>query len=87
MDQSLSWEANDHLSSKETPHLLWNSKVQYHVHMSPIPWACVTFCNKLIFYSEELLVTCLIPKLEDHPLSAPQFWGFTMGSISIQMKQ
>jgi hypothetical protein len=28
------------------------------------------FCNKLIFYGEELLAPCPTPKLEDHPLSA-----------------
>jgi hypothetical protein len=30
----------------------------------------VIFCNKLTFYGEKLLAPHLIPKLEDHPLSA-----------------
>jgi hypothetical protein len=30
----------------------------------------VIFCNKLIFYGEELLAPRPTPKLEDHPLSA-----------------
>jgi hypothetical protein len=29
----------------------------------------VNFCNKIIFYGEELLASRPTPKLEDHPLS------------------
>jgi hypothetical protein len=36
MEQSPSWKANSH-SAKETPCLLWNLKVCYHVDNSP-PW-------------------------------------------------
>jgi hypothetical protein len=32
--------------------------------------ASCEFCNKIIFYGEELLAPRPIPKLEDHPLSA-----------------
>jgi hypothetical protein len=34
MGRSPSWEANRHSSSQEFTHLLWNLKVNYHVHKS-----------------------------------------------------
>jgi len=34
MEQSPSWEADNHSSSQETPHLFWNPKVHYHVDKS-----------------------------------------------------
>jgi hypothetical protein len=40
------------------------------IHLNPIPRPCVTFHNKLVFYSKELLAFCPTSKLEDHPLSA-----------------
>ena len=34
-EQSPSWEASDSSASQEISHILWNLKVQYHVHKSP----------------------------------------------------
>ena len=36
--------------------------------ISPGPKHIYTFCNKTIFYDEELLAPCPTPKLVDHPL-------------------
>jgi hypothetical protein len=36
MEQSL-WEANSHSASQEIPHILWNPRIHYHVHL---PHAC-----------------------------------------------
>jgi hypothetical protein len=38
----------------------------------PGPRLLVVFCNKLIFYSEELLAPRPTPKLEDHPVGCPR---------------
>jgi hypothetical protein len=44
----------------------------------PIPRSCVTFCNQLVVYGEELLAPCPTPKLEDHPLSAVHGCSFNI---------
>jgi len=36
MEQSTSWEADSYSASWEIPHVLWNLKVHYHVHRSPL---------------------------------------------------
>jgi hypothetical protein len=38
MQQSPSWEASSYSASQEIPHLLWNPKAYYHVHMSQTGW-------------------------------------------------
>jgi len=35
MEQSPSWEANSHSASQEMHRILWNTKVQHHVHNGP----------------------------------------------------
>jgi hypothetical protein len=46
-------------------------KIHYCVHKGPlILKPCITFCNKLVFYGEKLLVPHPIPKLKDHLLLA-----------------
>ena len=37
MEQSTSWEAIQFSATQETPHILWNPKVHYHVYKSPQP--------------------------------------------------
>jgi len=34
MEQSPSWDANNHSANQEIPHSVWNPKVHYHVHSS-----------------------------------------------------
>jgi hypothetical protein len=69
--QSPSSEANSHSASQDISHLLRNPKFHYHVHKSPTPLkSCVTFHNKLGFYSQGLLAPCPTPKFEYYPLSA-----------------
>jgi len=80
MEQSPSSEANSHFANQETPCLLWKPKVHYYVHKSPPSQRpCVTFCNKLVFYSEGLSAPHPAHKLEDYPSVAicnsyPNMW-------------
>jgi hypothetical protein len=37
IEQSSSWEANRFSASQEIPCILWNPKVNYHIHKSPQP--------------------------------------------------
>jgi hypothetical protein len=74
------------------------SETKFHTHKShinflslrsfiqgirPGPWLCESFCNKLIFYGEELLASRPTPKLEDHPLSAVRDCLFNIFAASL----
>jgi hypothetical protein len=54
---------------KKFPTILWNPKIHYRVLNNPSPRPCITFINKLLFCSEELLALRPTLKLEDHPFS------------------
>jgi hypothetical protein len=49
------------------------------------PRPCKTFYNKLIFYSEELLVPRPTPKLEDHPLPAVRDYLFSIFAATLHI--
>jgi hypothetical protein len=51
----------------------------------PGPRHFVTFCNKLIFYGEELLAPRSTPKLEDHPLSAVRDCLFSIFAATLHI--
>jgi len=46
---------------------------------------CVTFCNKLVFYSEELSAPCTTPKLEDHPFPVVCEWLFNIFAATLHI--
>jgi hypothetical protein len=50
----------------------------------PGPRLLVVFCNKLIFYGEELLAPRPTPKLEEHPLSAVRDCLFNIFAPTLQ---
>jgi hypothetical protein len=51
MEQSWSWEANSHSASQEIPGRLWNPKVLYSAHKSPLLVAILNEKNRLQTYS------------------------------------
>jgi len=46
----------------------------------------VTFCNKLVFYGEELLAPSQTPKLEDHPLLAAWNCLFSLFAATLHLE-
>jgi len=71
----------------ETPDIpVSKSHVHFPLFLSfqriyPSPRPCVTFCNMLMFYDDELLATFPTPKLEDHPLTAAYDCGYTYSQL------
>lgn len=62
------------LASQETPFLLWNSKVHYHVHNSPPPVSShSTHFHDIFLRSISILSFRLYLNLP----SCPLLWGFT----------
>jgi len=53
------------------------------LHPSTRPY--LTFCNKLVSYSEELLAPCPTPKLEDHPLPAIHCCSFSIFAATLHI--
>jgi hypothetical protein len=56
----------------KSPSVLWNWKFQYRVQKGRMNIAS-RVCNAPSFQSEELLTTCPIIKLKDHPISAVRY--------------